>query len=255
MPTILCVDDDPNLTDLVRYGLARAGFAVLTAGTAHEGLRRARTEPIDLVIFDAAGPDRGSATALVALCARRAIPVIMLTDRARDEDIIAGFDRGAADYVVKPFNMQVLVLRVQAVLRHAAPTRGEMERTAGHRAAARMYRIGGARFDADTHELTAGDGARVRLTPTESRILAVLLAHAGQALGGERIMACVWGHDSASDVNVIKTHVRHLREKLATLPGSPRPIRTVPGVGYTTLKGDAERVEEAPAVRRLRALA
>jgi len=252
VPTILCVDDDPNLTDLLRYGLARAGFDVVTAGTSHEGLQRARTVPVDLVILDVNSPDRDTARGIVALCARTTIPVIMLTTRARDEDIIAGLEQGADDYVVKPFNMQVLVLRVQAVLRRAvARTSRGVDKTAG-----RTYRVGGALFDADTHELTALGEMRVRLTPTESRILTLLLVHGGQVLAAARIMECVWGHPSESDVNVIKTHVRHLRAKIATLPGSPHPIRTVPGVGYALPPtGDTERVEEAQAGRGVHALA
>ena len=250
MPTILCVDADPYQTDLLRYGLARAGFDIVSAGTGREGLQRARTAPVDLVVLDVDIPDRDSAAALIALCARTTIPVIMLTARARDEDIIAGFDQGADDYVVKPFNMQVFVLRVQAVLRRAgARSSGHVDKTTG-----RTYRVAGALFDAHTHELAA-DGMRVRLTPTESRILALLLGHAGQVLTAARIMECVWGHTSESDVNVIKTHVRHLREKIAMLPGSPRPIRTIPGVGYAAPRGDTARVEESQTVQGLRALA
>jgi len=253
VPTILCVDDDPYQTDLLRYGLARAGFDVVTAGTGREGLQRARTAPVDLVILDVDIPDRDTAAALIALCARTTIPVIMLTARARDEDIIAGLDQGADDYVVKPFNMQVLVLRVQAVLRRvvARTSGGVVDGTTGRT----QHRIAGALFDADMHELTAADGTRVRLTPTESRILALLVVHAGQVLAAARIMECLWGHTSESDVNVIKTHVRHLREKIAMLPGSPHPIRTIPGVGYAAPRGDTERVEETQAVQGLRALA
>lgn len=251
MPTILCIDDDPYQTDLLRYGLARAGFDLVTVGTSREGLQRVRTAPVDLVILDVDIPDRDSATALIALCTRTTIPVIMLTARARDEDIIAGLDQGADDYVVKPFNMQVFVLRVRAVLRRAgARSGGGVNKMAG-----RTYRVAGALFDADTHELSAADGTCVRLTPTESRILALLLGHAGQVLAAARIMECLWGHTSESDVNVIKTHVRHLRAKIAKLPGSPYPIRTIPGVGYAASRGDTERVEESQIVVGMRALA
>ena len=220
MPTILCVDDDPYLTDLLRYGLAREGFDVVTAGTGREGLRLVRTEPIDLVILDVTIPDMNGFTVLAALRAFSAVPVIMLTARSLDEDVIAGLEGGADDYVVKPFSMQVLATRVKAVL---------------HRAVTQPTEVAGALFHADTHELTAPDGTRVRLTPTESRILQVLVTHAGQVLSGERIKDRIWCYNSESDVNVIKTHVRHLREKLAQLPGNPHPIRTIPGVGYVLL--------------------
>ncbi len=227
MPKILCIDDDHYLTDLLRYGLVRADFDVATTNSGREGLRLVRAERFDLVILDVNIPDMNGFKVLAALRTFSTIPVIMLTARAQDEDIIAGFGEGADDYVAKPFSMQVLVTRVKAVLRRGtAHVVGSVESANGQ-----AYHVAGAALDTDTNELAAGE-TRVRLTPTESRILQLLLAHEGQVLAAERIMERIWGYNSDSDVNVIKTHIRRLREKILRLPGSPQPIHTLPGVGY-----------------------
>jgi DNA-binding response OmpR family regulator len=160
------------------------------------------------------------------------VPVIMLTARAQDDDIIAGFGQGADDYVAKPFSVQVLINRVKAVLRRAKPNPERLP------AGGPSYRIHGSVFDAELNEIVAPDGMRVKLTPTESRILHLLFLHEGQVLSAERIMERIWGYDSESDVNVIKTHIRHLREKIGSLPNSPSPIRTLPGVGYVVNQSD-----------------
>ena len=248
MSTILCVDDDPYLTDLLRYGLTREGFTVVTTGTGREGLRLARTEPVDLALLDVTIPDMNGFQVLAALRTLTTIPVIMLTARAQDEDILAGFERGADDYVAKPFSMQVLAMRVKAVLRRAAARPAEAAVAGG--AAGQLYQVAGALLDIETHELTAPNGTRARLTPTESRILQLLVAPEGQVLSGERIMERIWGYNSESDINVIKTHIRHLRAKLAQLPGNPYPIHTLPGVGYVLpTRGDAEPADVAPPSR------
>ncbi len=253
MPKILCVDDDHYLVDLLRYGFACEGFEIVTTDKGREALRLVRAEHVDLVILDVNIPDMNGFKVLAALRSFSQVPVIMLTARAQDEDVMAGFAGGADDYVAKPFSMQVLATRAKAVLRRTAagvaapssPTIGSGTRGD----AGGAYAVAGATLDAETNELVMGNGdeagspgspgGRVRLTPTESRILQLLLAHEGQVLSAERIMERIWGYNSDSDVNVIKTHVRHLREKIQQLPGGPRPIRTLPGVGYVlSMSGD-----------------
>jgi len=235
MTTILCVDDDPYLTDLLCYGFEREGFAVVTAHTGREGVRRAHTESVDLVLLDVSLPDIDGFTVLAALRSRQrvlAVPVIMLTARHLEQDVISGLERGADDYVTKPFSMQVLVTRVKAVLRRATTPPVEAVAAAVEDTAQHTYQVAGARLDADAHALTTPEGAQVWLTPTESRILQLLATHTGHVLSSERIIESIGGYTRDSDVNVIKTHIRHLREKLAQLPGSPQPIRTQPGAGY-----------------------
>jgi len=231
MAKILCVDDDQYLTDLLRYALAREGFEVRMAHSGRDALRLIRAESLDLVILDVNIPDMNGFKVLSSLRTFSQIPVVMLTARSQDEDIIAGFGQGADDYVAKPFSVQVLINRIKAVLRRAKPQPEQLP------AGSATYQIQGAVFDAELNEIVGHD-IRVRLTPTESRILHLLFLHEGQVLSAERIMERIWGYDSESDVNVIKTHIRHLREKISSLPHSPQPLRTLPGVGYVINQTD-----------------
>jgi len=231
MAKILCVDDDQYLTDLLRYALAREGFEVRMAHTGRDALRLIRSESLDLIILDVNIPDMNGFKVLSSLRTFSQIPVVMLTARSQDEDIIAGFGQGADDYVAKPFSVQVLINRVKAVLRRAKPQPEQLP------AGAATYQIQGAVFDPELNEIV-GQDVRVKLTPTESRILHLLFLHEGQVLSAERIMERIWGYDSESDVNVIKTHIRHLREKISSLPHSPQPLRTLPGVGYVINQTD-----------------
>jgi len=231
MAKILCVDDDQYLTDLLRYALAREGFEVRMAHSGRDALRLIRAESLDLVILDVNIPDMNGFKVLSSLRTFSQVPVVMLTARSQDEDIIAGFGQGADDYVAKPFSVQVLINRIKAVLRRAKPQPEQLP------AGSATYQIQGAVFDAELNEIV-GHEVRVRLTPTESRILHLLFLHEGQVLSAERIMERIWGYDSESDVNVIKTHIRHLREKISSLPESPQPLRTLPGVGYVINQTD-----------------
>lgn len=230
MTTILCVDDDPYLTDLLRYGFEREGFAVVTAHTGREGVRVARTESVDLVLLDVNLPDKDGFAVLTTLRAVSPVPVIMLTARHLDVDVITGLEQGADGYVTKPFSMQALIARVNAVLQRRALSPAALR--AGRVASSRAYDLAAAPLDVDGNELMSADGTRVRLTPTEGRILQVLLTHPGQALSAARILEQI--HDAArgTDTNVIKTHVRNLRAKVLQLSGHVQPIHTVPGVGY-----------------------
>lgn len=236
MAKVLCVDDDAYLTDLLRYALSREGFEVATANTGREALRLAQGKGVDLVILDVNIPDMNGFRVLAALRAFSQVPVVMLTGRSQDEDIVAGFGSGADDYVVKPFSMQVLLKRVSAVLRRT------QTRTIQTTMPGQTYRIGSAVFDSEAHELVSPT-VSLRLTPTEGRILHLLLMHEGQVLSAERIMEHIWGYNTNSSVSVIKTHIRHVREKICRLPDCPQPIRTLAGLGYT-----AHQIDESGAI-------
>src|SRR5579875_1997929 len=185
MPKILCVDDDQYLTDLLRYGLTREDFEVIATESGREALRLVRAERFDLMILDVNIPDMNGFKVLAALRTFSQIPVIMLTARAQDEDVIAGFGEGADDYVAKPFSMQVLVTRVKALLRRAMARPATEGLGSGE---APIYRLARASFEVETNEIVGEEGIRVRLTPTESRILQLFFIHEGQVLSAERIM-------------------------------------------------------------------
>jgi two-component system alkaline phosphatase synthesis response regulator PhoP len=150
----------------------------------------------------------------------------MLTARQTDQDVIGGFGNGADDYITKPFNMQILAYRVRAVLRRARsePSASDVP--------APTYRLGSGVYSVAENQIV-GTRRRVRLTRTEGKILLLLLANQGQILGAERILERVWGYDAESHVSVIKTHIRHVRTKIAAAIGDEQVIRTVQGMGYT----------------------
>ena len=224
--SILLVAGDQGEADIVRYALAREGHSVDVVGVGREAMGRARGANIGLIILDADLSGREGVATVAALRAAAHAPLIVVA-RATDEDIVAAFSAGADDYVTKPFNVRVLAARVEAVLRRA-----QAQPVAAPEDEA-VYNLEGAAFDSVRNEMTA-PGARVALTPTEGRILRLLLAHRGQTLSPDVIRERIWwGHESLSDVRTIKTHIHHLREKLARLPSAGPRIRTVPGVGYS----------------------
>jgi two-component system OmpR family response regulator len=225
MATILCVDADPHLSDLVHYALAREGFDALLAYRGQQALRLVRTARPDLVLLDVALPDLSGLEVLTTLRTVSWLPVVLLSARAAEEEVLAGFARGADDYVAKPFSMQVLLQRVKAILHRATPPPTPAPADSG------AYRVQGAHFCANNHEIVQA-GVHVALTRAESRILRLLCQHPGQTFAPARIRDCLWGWDNPCDVNVVKTHIRHIRAKFGRLPERPDPIQTLHGVGY-----------------------
>jgi len=247
MTTILLVGNDRNLHDLLRYALTREGFATVDARDSYEAAGLVHATHAGLAILDADLGDRAGVAGLTALRASARIPVIVLADHATDEDVVAGLEHGADDYVAKPFSMQVLLERVRAVLRRAAQ-RGQVRTRAG-----RDLSVGDLLLADDRRELRRG-AARVALTPMQGTILEVLFQHAGQAVSVGRILERGQAHGlrAMADPNVVKTHIRYLRAKLDALPGGGQLIRTVPG-GYMILPpGEGEGDARAPdfAARR-----
>ncbi len=218
MTAILCVDDDRGLAALLRQGLAREGVDVTAVSSGSEAVRLLRGHKFDLVVLDANNPDLNGSKVLAALHAFSTAPIAVL-----DARLYEGVD---SERVV---NLEALAVWVKTALQRAATI---PEGSPAGNEDAGVYRVAGARFDPIANELTGRDGARVRLTRTESQILELLLAHEGLAVSTDHIWRHIWGADSGSDVNVVKTHVRHLREKIAQLPDAPSLIRTLPGYGY-----------------------
>ena len=230
--SILCVDDDMYLADLLRYALTRVGYSVQLAHTGAAALRAAHATRPDLVIADVNLPDIDGFELCTQFRTRFGLPVIMLTARGADDDVLAGFDHGADDYIAKPFSMHVLICRVEAVVRRANPLSAEQ----GTR---RLRRLHAGWFDTEQQEISE-NGATVKLTATESRILELLLTCEGQVLSADRIMDELWDYDSDTNASVVKTHIRYLRGKLATVFGDAALIETVRGLGYTFQRSGPE---------------
>ena len=224
---LLLADDDTDLLDVTAYALRRAGYVVVTATDGQEAVDRHRDERPDLVLLDLALPRLTGFEACRRIRERAATPVILLTARTDDDSVVQGFAAGADDYVTKPFSHRQLAARVRAVLDRARG--GLISEPAGELV------VGDLRIDAQAHEVTIR-GARVRLTPTEFRLLRILAINAGRVVPSGRLVEHAWGYERG-ETTLLKTHVSHLRRKLglgaggAERPGDVR-IRTVAWVGY-----------------------
>jgi DNA-binding response OmpR family regulator len=221
------VDEDSYLTDLLRYALTREGFEVEVARSGREALQYAQRAQPNVVLLEAELPDADGFQLCAHFRSVLRIPVLMVSMRQSEEDIILGLTQGADDYIVKPFSMRILVFRLQAVLRRLR------EQPPVQSSVKRCYRVGHGWFDTEHDEIMAGTEC-IKLTLTEARILRLLITHEGRVLSAERILDQLWSHDSDTTGAVIKTHIRHLRTKIAGVLGEDaQVIQTIPGAGYT----------------------
>ncbi len=227
---VLVVDDDPALLPLIEYTFAREGYEVLTACDGKEALKEFFAHKPDLVILDIMMPRMDGWETCRRIREVSDVPILMLTARGQDEDIVRGLEYGADDYLTKPFSIKVLLAHARAVLRRAAlPPVEYAEPT--------TYADDFLTIDLKERRVTVG-GEPVKLTPTEYRLLAYLVQNAGQVLTFTQILQNVWGWEYQDDLDYVRVYVWHLRQKLEQDPKNPRYIQTELGVGY--------RFEKAP---------
>ncbi len=221
--TVLVVDDEPTISEVVARYLERAGYTATTAGDGIEALRVAGECDPDLVVLDLMLPELDGFEVLRRLQAdgEERTPVILLTAKGEHDDKLAGLRRGADDYIVKPFSPSELVARVDAVLRRARPAHAETE----------PLRFDGLEIDVRARRALR-DGTEVQLSQREFDLLAFLAAHPGQAFSRDQLMDRVWEAALYSDTSTVTVHVRRLRAKVEPDPEQPRFIQTVWGVGY-----------------------
>jgi DNA-binding response OmpR family regulator len=221
---ILVVDDDALLRRSLSFSLEQAGYRASAAATAEDALPLVRLDPPDLVLLDIGLPGMDGLDALRSLRQQIDVPVIFLTARRRELDQVLGLELGADDYVTKPFDFDVLLARIKAVLRRTAPapvpTRGLTP-----------LQVGDLVVDPAAHTVTVG-GRAVELTPREFDLLYALALEAGRVVSVDDLLARVWGAEYAGEPQAVYVHVRWLREKLEDDPQHPRRIVTVRGVGY-----------------------
>jgi len=219
---ILVVDDEPDITALVAYHLARAGFRVKTAATGPEALEAVRAEPPDLIVLDLMLPGRSGLEILAELRRReetRDVGVILLTARREEADRVRGLSEGADDYLTQPFSPEELVLRVKAVLRRlAAPAQ----------AGGQLLKVGAISVDRAALAVTV-DGAPVVLTPIEYRLLLTLLERRGRVQSRPHLLEAVWQSQPDLQTRTVDMHVNRLRAKLGAAGAL---IETVRGFGY-----------------------
>jgi two-component system KDP operon response regulator KdpE len=217
---VLVVDDEPAMLRALRINLRVRKYDVTTASTGREALAEARRRPPDAVILDLGLPDVDGIEVIRELRGWSRAPVIVLSGRTGPGDKIAALDAGADDYVTKPFSMEELLARLRAALRRddtgPLPVR---------------VRVGRCEIDLAAH--TALDGARtVRLTPTQWRLLEILLRHPGQLVGTQRLLTEIWGPGYERYTHYLRFHMAGLRRKLEDDPSRPRHLLTEPGMGY-----------------------
>lgn len=216
----LVVDDDRVLADLVAFTLRREGFQVIQAYDGEAALRRWSEDQPDIIVLDVNLPRLDGFAVCRRIREQADTPIILLTVRGEEDDIVRGLELGADDYIPKPFSPRQLVARAHAVLRRAE--RGT---------APAIHQVGELAFDPTRREVRIGQGEAISLTPLESRLLSYLMANAGYVLTTEAIIDHVWGPEGG-DRDMVRQLVRRLRSKIEPDPANPTFVETVPGLGY-----------------------
>jgi DNA-binding response OmpR family regulator len=229
---VLVVDDEPGVRDVAQMYLAREGFRVVLAADGPDALAAVEREPPDLIILDLMLPGLDGFEVCRRLRRASDVPIIMLTARDEDVDVIVGLELGADDYITKPFNPRELVARARAVLRRTAADRSTASAPTPA-AAAQTIQVRGLAVN-PAGRTAALHGQPLKLTPREFDLLLTLVRHRGQALSREQLLEQAWGYDFAGGTRTVDMHVAQLRKKLAAT-GHYAPdvtIATVQRVGY-----------------------
>lgn len=236
--TILVIEDDPDIRELVSYNLGKEGYSVVGAATGEQGLSLLSTANPDLIVLDIMLPGADGLEVLRTLkrsAAAERIPVVMTTAKSEDSDIVAGLELGADDYITKPFSPKVLIARVRAVLRRVA------EKKTARAGTAEPVVIGGISIDAARHEVTCG-GEPVDLSATEFAILDHLMRNPGWVFSRNQIIDAVKGKDYPVTERSVDVQILGLRKKLGV---HGERVQTVRGVGYRFLDGETVEAKEA----------
>lgn len=216
---VLVADDDADLRELIAFTLGQAGYLVLKAADGPAAVQLFEHESPDLVLLDINMPGMNGFQVCEAIRRRSQVPVMMLTVRGEEEDLVRALGLGADDYLNKPFSPRTLLARLKALLRRAG-----VESNA-------PLAAGRIRLDLEEYTVSIGEGAPVRLTKLELRLLQMLLANAGHSVNSERLLVQVWGHRSGGDRQLLKQLVHRLRQKIEADPAAPTLLRTA-AAGY-----------------------
>ena len=235
MTSVLVIDDEAQIRRLLRVSLEKQGFAVHEAGTGSDGLQMVLGKKPDLVLLDLGLPDRDGAEVLQELRGWSSLPVIVLSVRNTEEDIVRLLDAGADDYLIKPFNTGELIARLKVAIRHHGPPESQERFLSG-------------RLEVDLlHREVKIRGEPVKLTPTEYSLLRLFVQHAGRVLTHRQIMREVWGPNAEEETNYLRVYVTGLRKKIEEKPQMPELLITEPGVGYRLRVLGSLDGEAAPA--------
>jgi DNA-binding response OmpR family regulator len=220
---ILVVDDETRMIDFIRMNLELEGAKILSAKNGLEALDQVRRHNPDLILLDIMMPQLDGYETLRMLREFSSIPVVMLTAKGEEEDIVKGLELGADDYITKPFGVRELVSRVKAVLRR-------VQSTTEHGQA--LLRIDDRlSIDFNNHEVIV-EGKPVKLRPTEYRLLYHLIENVGWTVPHEQLLAKVWGYEYRDETHYVRLYINYLREKIEEDPANPKYILTERGIGY-----------------------
>ncbi len=218
---VLIVDDDRDLRELIGFALSQAGFLVVKAADGPSAVRLFDAEAPDIVVLDINMPGASGFQVCEAIRARSSVPVMMLTVRSEEEDLVKALELGADDYLTKPFSPKTLLARLKALLRRA-----------GMESAAPPLTAGRIALNIEEHTAQIGDGAPIRLTKLELRLLQMLLSNSGRTVSSDRLLVHIWGHRNSGDRQLLKQLVHRLRQKIESDPALPRYLQTAAGAGY-----------------------
>ncbi len=223
--TILVAEDDARMLRLVQRNLELGGYRVVTAGDGLRALELAESEPCSLLVLDIMMPGLDGLEVCRRVREFSSVPIVIITARNAERDVVLGLDAGADDYLTKPFGAPELLARVRAVLRrsHLDPSSAETRRAS--------HRCGDLEIDFSQHQVTVR-GKVVSLTPTEYRILSQLAQHAGRVLTHEELLSKVWGPAYKDETHLLRVNMSRLRDKIEQDRGQPRYILSRPGLGY-----------------------
>jgi two-component system response regulator RegX3 len=221
-PLVLVVDDEESYRQALASGLTREGFAVEMAADGHEALRVFHRVHPDLVLLDVMLPDQSGIEICQQMRALKPVPIIMVTARDSEVDVVLGLELGASDYVAKPFRLRELVARMRAVLRRGVAVAEPHEE---------VLALGPIRLDAGRREVTVHEQP-VELSRKEFDLLALLMSHCGQVVTREWCIDRLWWDQELTDTRTLDTHIKRLRRKVEPDPANPRHLVTVRGVGF-----------------------
>jgi DNA-binding response OmpR family regulator len=216
---VLIADDDRDLLELVGFALSQAGYLVVKVGDGTAAIRAFDTEGPDLVVLDINMPGASGFQVCETIRAKSRVPVMMLTVRGEEEDLVKALELGADDYLTKPFSPRTLLARIKALLRRVGENTSPVS-------------SGRVALDAEEHTVRIDGGEPVKLTKLELRLLQMLLARAGHTVSSDRLLVQVWGHRNSGDRQLLKQLVHRLRQKIESDPGSPQLLQTAAGAGY-----------------------
>ncbi|MBA3344474.1 MAG: response regulator [Gemmatimonadales bacterium] len=223
VPLVLLIEDEPQMRRFLRATLRAHGYQVVEAGSAREGLAQVAGRNPEVILLDLGLPDRDGLEVTREIRRFATIPIIVISARGQEHDKVTALDLGADDYLTKPFGASELLARIRVALRHSASPPGTPPQP--------VFQVGELRVDLERRQVFRGT-EEAHLTPTEYKLLAALIRHAGRVITHRQLLQEVWGPNYVGQSHYLRVYMAQLRHKLESDPARPRLLTTEPGVGY-----------------------